>query len=382
MYQHQYKQGLLASNYAMNDRLLPLNLRKKYAAVNSVQSLLVKQNFFNKQLVITIFWLIFVAFFNMALMKNAFAGTQLKLVASIKPVQLLVNEITGVSELGLTPKAALLLQNNQDHHLQSLEPSQHTIVTKADYVFYISDEFEAYMQKAKRSERSSKSVFKYIELGKLNGIRLLSIRKSGEMSHTYHGSVKPTLKPNNPSARHKHGDSGPDWHIWLNPDNAIVMLRKIRDVLFELDPSQGELYQRNYNNAVFRITVQSERVAEKMMHVMKTPFMTVHDGYQYFEEQYGLKSMGAIMRHHDKSPSVKRVAEAREMIENHNVRRVLKESRFSTIALEPVIKGFDDTKVMDLDAVGKAADPQIKTYTDFIDQFASVFYSSLMNDSL
>lgn len=308
---------------------------------------------------------------NLIMVKSVAAKEEaIQVVASIKPVQLLINEITGVAASEPTLKAALLLNENQSHQIKSLEKSQQLLVSKARYVFYISDEFETYMQAIRRSDQSPMSVFKYIELGKLSGVRLLSVRNNGDMPQIYEGSVQTTS-----DSRNKFG---PDWHVWLNPDNAIVMLRKIRDVLFELDPNQRERYQRNYTNAVNKITMQSERVAEKMMQVIKKPFLTLHDGYQYFEEQYGLKSVGSILSHNDESPSDKRIAEARELIENYNIHCLFKESRFSSKTFAPVIENFD-IQVVNLDTIGRAGDVQLQTYTDLIDQFAGVFYSSLMN---
>jgi len=367
MYQQLPQQQLSITNNAMHDSVGEPASWKSF-----------------KPLVLIAMLLVWAMLLNLVTTKSALAVDEtIEVVASIKPVQLLINEITGASELKQTPQAALLLKENQNRHLLALKPSQRILVSKARYVFYISDEFEAYMQAIRLSDRSPKSVFKYIELGKLDGIRLLSVRQDGQMPQTYESrtQLERGVQPKRQYGSNFHDASGPDWHIWLNPDNAIIMLGKIRDILHEIDPDQGELYQRNYHNAVARITAQSERVAEKMMHIMKTPFLTLHDGYQYFEEQYGLKSVGSILRHDDETPSTKRIAEVRELIANYNIRCVFKESRFSSKAITPVIEGFD-AQVVNLDAIGKVSDTQLKTYTDLIDQFAGVFYTSLMHESL
>ena len=390
-----YQQQSLTGNYVASKRLHKSIVNKSQgvfcAVVSAVESPLMSQNSSKKSLFFIMLLMMSAMILNMAFIKNAAADNQLQIVASIQPVQLLVNEITGISDSEQIPQATLLLNSNQNPQLQSLSSSQQALVSEANYVFYISDEFEKYMRAAKRSERSSRSIFKYIELGKLDGIRLLSIRQSGQMSHAFHGDIKPSLKPKvikkktgKKQGLHNHSDHdelGPDWHIWLNPDNAIVMLGKIRDVLLELDPNQNERYQRNYKNAVYRITVQSQRVAEKMMHVMKMPYLTVHDCYQYFEEQYGLKPVGSILSHHDQNPSIKRVAEVRELIEDHNVRHVLKESHVPTKTVAPVIEGFD-AQIVNIDAAGSASSSQMRTYTDFIDDFAGVFYHGLIGEQL
>ena len=168
--------------------------------------------------------------------------------------------------------------------------------------------------------------------------------------------------------------------MWLNPDNAIVMMEKVRDVLIEMHPEHRERYQLNYQNAVVRITSQSKRIAEKMMEVMKIPFITLHDGYQYFEEQYGLHSLGSILRH-DEGASAKRLSELRELIVNYNVRCIFKEAQYSDRALKPLVDDFD-IDVVDLDSLGQRQSAELTHYTDFVEQFASTLYRSLIKDRL
>ncbi|MGH1539289.1 MAG: metal ABC transporter solute-binding protein, Zn/Mn family [Arenicella sp.] len=295
------------------------------------------------------------------------------IIASIKPIQLLVDEIRGGTEMGEP-----LLHANQNHHLRTLKPSQQRRINAAKHVFYISDEFEGYFRSIKRADSSPAAAFKYIELGKINGIRLLSTRSNGALSHVY---VK-ELKNNDSSAEVHNGHhhvSEIDWHLWLNPDNAILMLQKIRDVLIETRPSMQQQYTTNYENAVIKITRQSQRIAEKMMDVMKVPFITLHDGYQYFEEQYGLNSKGAILRHDDDMTGVKRIQLMRRLIKDNGIRCVFKEAQYADKAIKPVIEGFD-VSIMELDSLGQSLSSDVRSYTQLMENFAGSFYRSLSQD--
>ena len=324
-----------------------------------------------------------------------------KIVVSIKPLQLLVNEIRGDNANTL-----LLLRNNQNHHLRHLKPSQRQMIHDAKHVFYISDEFETYLQAIKRADASAVAAFKYIELGQLSGIRLLSARASGELpnvddahaafllkqqseqdgqhsGHDEHAHGHAHEEHGHQSTEGGHHDDVVDWHLWLNPDNAIVMLGKIRDVMTELNPNLREHYASNHRNAVIRITQQSQRIAEKMMEVMKVPFITLHDGYQYFEEQYGLNSLGSVLRHEDDKTSVKQVREMRQLIAKQGVQCVFKEVQYSAKPLRPILQGNEAVMVVELDSLGQSLESSqqtVRRYTDLMENFAGRFYRSLATD--
>lgn len=294
-----------------------------------------------------------------------------RIVASIKPIQLLVEEIRG-----FPGDTVLLLQSNQSLHKQSIKPSQKGYIETAHRIFYISDGFESYLAKAKRADAGPGAEFKYVELGKADGIRLLSVRASGALPHVYMGDdYGEGAVANQASNGHSHGAGAIDWHLWLNPDNAIIMLDSIRSTLTEIHPEKRDFYQRNFDNASLKIIQQSKRIADKMMRVMKMPFITLHDGYQYFEEQYGLRSKGTILQSGHQL-SVQRVKEMREMIQEYGIECLFAEVEMYSAMAMPVVDGLNVDVVL-LDSLGQTSQG-IDSYTKLIDNFASKFYRGMM----
>jgi len=177
-------------------------------------------------------------------------------IATIRPIQLLVDQIrygdnddnNSAVNKSQQQTTAVVLEDNQDHHLSVLKPSQEKLIKKAHVVFYISDKFDAYIPKIKNNSKDTL----FFPLGTIKNLRLLATRKSGAMPHSYHGDIneKPQLETIKASSsngdrnsynnlenlsishlNHAQHNSGIDWHIWLNPDNAILMMGSKQNLL-------------------------------------------------------------------------------------------------------------------------------------------------------
>jgi len=233
-------------------------------------------------------------------------------VATIRPIQLFVDQIrygkSGQNALRNKKQkktTAVVLEDDQDHHLFTLKPSQQRLIENAHVVFYISDMFDSYIPTLKQTSKDTL----FFPLGTIKNLRLLATRKSGAMPHSYHGDINQLVKQqaldtsissinlneadkniedlNSSHLNHSHHNSGVDWHIWLNPDNAILMMGKIKQVLSALEPHNSEKFAANYQAAKMNIMQQTEAITAKLLKHMGTSFITLHDGYQYLEEQYG-----------------------------------------------------------------------------------------------
>jgi len=158
---------------------------------------------------------------------------QIKIVTTIKPLALLVQELVNNDDA-----VQVLLDSKQNNHIELLNSLQKQKVSQADMVFYIHDKFEMFVTSMIESDGIKD---KFIKVSDLPGLRLLSLRKSGQMPHTIHSVTKKQTK-NKASNISLHNHGGVDWHIWLNPDNAIVILMKIRDELTRMYPENEAIF--------------------------------------------------------------------------------------------------------------------------------------------
>lgn len=302
-----------------------------------------------------------------ALAAESVNKTGIKIVTSIKPLAFLVNEIINDDD-----SIDVILDGNQNHHITSLKPSQRRKVDQADIVFYIDDSFEFFIEKIKNSD-SSKN--KYIAVGDTSGLRLLSVRKSGQLPHLAHAEDR--LKRQKTQEK-DHQHSGVDWHLWLNPDNAIVMLMRIRDELTRLRPENEEIYQERYEIFSQHLIKHAIKKAKKMMKVLDASFFVLHDGLQYFEEQYALESSGTVLRGEENSPSAKHLSKLRRIRKADNVNIVIKEEQYSNRAIQ-TLAGEKPFKVISIDSLAQGSLAQAEDYIEYMDEITEKIYQGLSN---
>jgi len=153
----------------------------------------------------------------------------LTIVTSIKPLQWLVQDVVGDTSANVK----VLLEDGQNNYLKTLKPSQERKLASADIVFFIHNDFETFFVKNKQL-----SGVNYIPLGELPNLRLLSIRESGAMPHVVEEYPLAAVMENEKRDYH---DSEVDWRIWLSPENAILMLKKITYVLSDANPEKQQI---------------------------------------------------------------------------------------------------------------------------------------------
>ncbi len=288
-----------------------------------------------------------------------------KIVTSIMPLALLVNEIISDDD-----SIEVLLEKNQNHHIASLKPSQRKKVDQADIIFYIDDSFEYFLKKIKNSDNSK---YKYIAIGDTSGLRLLSVRESGQSPHVAHDKLF-RKEPKTNDDGHNH--SGVDWHLWLNPDNAIVMLMKIRDELTKFRPENEVIYQERYEIFSQHLIKHSMKKAKKMMEVLDSPFFVLHDGLQYFEEQYGLESKGTVLKDGEISASAKHLSMLKKIRRANDVNIIIKEEQYSDRAIQS-LAGEKPFKIINVDSLAQGSLSQVEDYIEYIDAITETIFLGL-----
>ena len=84
---------------------------------------------------------------------------------------------------------------------------------------------------------------------------------------------------------HNHGVLDP--HIWLNPVFAQLQVKNIANALSNSDPTNKNYYQSNaaiYNQ---KLNLLDTKIRTELSGC-KTDFITFHDAFSYFSEEYGL----------------------------------------------------------------------------------------------
>lgn len=84
---------------------------------------------------------------------------------------------------------------------------------------------------------------------------------------------------------HDHG--GQDPHIWLNPVYAHLQVKNIANALSNSDPVNKNYYQANAEMYIKELDSLDSKIRVELSEC-RTDFITFHDAFSYFAEEYGL----------------------------------------------------------------------------------------------
>jgi zinc transport system substrate-binding protein len=117
-----------------------------------------------------------------------------------------------------------------------------------------------------------------------NGISILDSAKYDEEKHDDH-TKEDGHDDEDKHDEHNHGALDP--HIWLNPVFAQLQVKNIANALSNSDPTNKNYYQSNaaiYNQ---ELNLLDTKIRTELSGC-KTDFITFHDAFSYFSEEYGL----------------------------------------------------------------------------------------------
>jgi len=79
-----------------------------------------------------------------------------------------------------------------------------------------------------------------------------------------------------------------DPHIWLNPITIKVQVQNIANALIELDPENGNYYQKNADSYKLELDILDKKIRDELSKCNKKDFFAFHNAFSYFAREYGL----------------------------------------------------------------------------------------------
>jgi zinc transport system substrate-binding protein len=220
-------------------------------------------------------------------------ATPVNIVVTIKPLYSLVAHVVdGVA------RAHLLLDQEADpHHLQ-LRPSQRQLLAQADIVVRVGGDIDNYLDPVIRPDSE------ILNAMDASGIQLLPLRQRHTHSHDHGGDIDP--------------------HVWLSPDNAILISEYVARQFKLQAPEHSEHIDRNLAGLIARIRQADHDIANMLNAVSaETGYIAQHDAYQYFDHYYSLPFVATITIGEESGSSLKHVRELQALISKHNIQCIV-----------------------------------------------------------
>lgn len=256
----------------------------------------------------------------------AYASEGLSVVTSIKPIHSLVSAV--MDGIG-TP--SLIVEGAGSPHTYALKPSQAKALQDADLVFWVGPAIESFLEKPIKEVASSARI---VTLSDAHGLIKIEFREGGNFdSHDDHA------KHDDHDDHAKHDDHGQfDMHMWLDPKNAKTIVNAIEEALIKADPHNIKAYQGNAVSVKRHLDKLITEVDAELGPVKGKPYVVFHDAYQYFENRFGMTSVGSITVSPEVLPGAKRVKALREKIKSLNATCVFSEPQFEPKLIATVIE--------------------------------------------
>jgi zinc transport system substrate-binding protein len=137
------------------------------------------------------------------------------------------------------------------------------------------------------------------------------------------------IRPNDavPLMRAAHG-GGVNSHTFISFTNAIQQTYAIAQALSTLRPALAPVFQQNATDYARRLRATKARAARELADAKVTRVVTVHDGYAYLMQEFGIEIVGVVEPAHGLIPSAAELERMVDLIKRERIRVVFSEESF------------------------------------------------------
>ncbi len=292
----------------------------------------------------------------------------ISVVASIKPIHSLVAAVMG--DIG-TPH--LLLEAPSSAHHFTLKPSQARSLQAADIVFWVGPTMEQPLTKALATLAPQAQTLPLIESAGLVLINFDKVTPAHEKhDHEKHDHEKHDHEKHDEHA--KHDDHLINPHIWLDPQNAKIMLGVIAARLAKADPENASTYAANADSMAARLAILETDITSQLASYSAAKFLVLHDAHVYFERRFGLRNYGAITTEPDVMPTASRVKALRDELREHRFDCIFTEPFLGQKAVALIAEG-SKVSIGTLDPIASNLPAGAQLYPDLLMSYAKALQS-------
>ena len=280
---------------------------------------------------------------------------EISVVTSIKPLHSLTSYIMeGVGE------PELIIDGVASPHNFQIKPSHAKMLQNADLVIWIGEDLESFLPTALKSIPKDAVVFELLDQ---SGLKKLKFREKNIFEGHDDHAKKEDDHDDHGHDDHGHGHGSFDPHIWLDPANAKVIVKKITNQLSKIDKHNASTYKANSKKVIKDLDGLIKEVKNEIN--KDASFVVFHDAYQYFEKRFGLSVIGALTVNPDVMPGAEQLSEIREVIEHEKAKCIFSEPQFNPNIINSIAS---DTGVKTgvLDPLGANIDKGKNMYFDLI----------------
>lgn len=253
------------------------------------------------------------------------AAEPLRVVSSIKPLQLLVTAIGG-DEVD----SRVLLPPDFSPHDAQLKPSQWKLLADAELLVWVGPALEQFLDKAFGSRP--------------NAVALQPLVGAG---------------------------ASDDPHIWMSLENVSVIAERLSAELSQRRPLKKALFTSNAAHLVSALRRQ-DAALRQAFRASPPKYLLPHDGYRHFERQYGLAPVAVISSQDDQMPGTAHIVSLRSRLLAGEFDCAFSEPQHESRLQRRLLEGVD-VRVIPLDSMGLAINNDREGFVEYYRALGEAF---------
>ena len=125
---------------------------------------------------------------------------------------------------------------------------------------------------------------------------------------------------------HDHGEFDP--HVWLDPNNAKILVAEIEEQLTKVYPKHADAFANNANTITKEIDALIDEINIELTDVKSKGYIVFHDAYQYFERRFDMSAVGSVTVSPEVMPGANRIRKLQQKVKRLEAICVFSEPQF------------------------------------------------------
>ena len=147
------------------------------------------------------------------------------------------------------------------------------------------------------------------------------------------------IRPNETTPQiHSARGNSVNSHTFISFTNAIQQTYAIQKALAALRPQDAVALQRNAGEYARRLRLIKSKGAQQLAEAKITRVVTVHDGYGYLLQEFGLEVAGVVQPAHGLTPSAAELRDMVKLLQREKIKVIFSEETFP----QPMLKVLQD----------------------------------------
>ncbi len=268
---------------------------------------------------------------------SSFVQADVTVVSSVRPLQFIAAAIVG--DRGT---ASALIGTSDSPHSFALTPQDRLAIAQSDVLLWIAPEFEIYLSDLFVDQAEEKSVITVRDLPAVTAL-------------TFEDGIF-------------------DPHVWLDPDNGILIATALTETLSAQIPQQAGEFRVALARFTEAVDDTREQIQRDLQRSEPASYMVYHEAYQYFETEFGLVAGGALVHNPELEPGMREVIALRQQVEEVSPKCIILEPDASLALVDTLVQDPDIARIS-IDLLGYDIEVSSNAYEELLIRVADGFQS-------